>query len=226
MPPCRARRWRAGRAPRRVARRGATAGRRAAAHQSDDGAAPRARRSTRRARGLGWNTSGVALKISTRITAGASLKPDSASSRPGDATGQGHDAHDREHCGGVCRGHDRAEQQRQLPIAARAASGRPAAVTIVLMPTPRVARTACGRQTCLDVGEPRRQPAFDEDDGQSHGAEVARQLDVVEFKSRGRPHRGVRRCRGTAGGSAVRPGWVTRVATMLASSTRPAISTR
>ena len=68
----------------------------------------RVRRSTAR--------SGTTLNIRTRMTAGASLNPDSASSSPATRRGRGTHAQHREHRRRVGRRHDGAEQQGQLPV--------------------------------------------------------------------------------------------------------------
>ena len=116
------------------------------------------------------------------MTAGASLNPDSASSRPATRRGKGTHAQHREHRGGVGGGHHGAEQQRQLPVdpeqqmcarggdrhADRDADG---------------GQRRRGRQHLAHVGEPRRQAALDEDDRQCHRAEVIGEQVVVELQS-------------------------------------------
>ena len=59
----------------------------------------------------------------------------------------------------------------------------PAAVTATLIPTPTVARTPAGASTGADVGPPGGEPALDEDDGEGGGAEVLRELGVVELQA-------------------------------------------
>ncbi len=67
----------------------------------------------------GWNTNGTTLNVSTRMTAGASLKPDSGLQQPGQAAGQRQHPQHREHRGRIGGGDDRAEQQGELPVHAQ-----------------------------------------------------------------------------------------------------------
>ena len=96
--------------------------------------------------------------------------------------GQGDDAQHREHGGGVGDRDDGAEQQRQLPVDAEQQ-----------MRAGRGDRHADGHahggqhrgrgQHPPDIGEPRGQAAFDEDDRQRHGAQVIGEQVVVEMQA-------------------------------------------
>ena len=99
----------------------------------------------------------------------------------GQPPGQRKHPQHREHRGGVGRGDDGAQQQRELPVHAKQH-----------MRTHRGDHRADdhtdggqrgrGCQHLADVGEPGGQTAFDEDDGQRRGADVPGQFDVVELQ--------------------------------------------
>ena len=119
----------------------------------------------------GDSSSGVAENIRTRMTAGASLKPDSASSSPAIRLGSG-TTRCTENTAAACELPVHPEQQVRARGRDRHAD-----------PDAEGGQHACGRQHPPDVGEPRREAAFDEDDGQRDRAEMVGEQIVLEVQS-------------------------------------------
>ena len=129
----------------------------------------------------GSNTNGTTLNMSTRMTAGASLKPDSASSRPASRRGNG-STRSTENTAAASVEETMAPSSSASCQSMRSSTCAPTAVTTVLIDHTDGGQRARGCQHLADVGEPSGQTAFDEDDGQRRGADVPGQFDVVELQ--------------------------------------------
>ena len=116
------------------------------------------------------------------MTAGASLKPDSASSRPATRRGSG-STRSTENTAAASVDDTMAPRSSASCQSIPSSRCAPAAVTTMLTTTPTVASAPAGANTLSDVGEPRRQAAFDQDDRQRDGAEVVGEQMFVELQA-------------------------------------------
>ncbi len=123
----------------------------------------------------------MALNNSTRMTAGASLKPDSASRSPPSRLGSG-TTRSTENTAAASVLDTMAPSNRASCQFMPSSQCTAAAVTSVLDPDTHGGEHAGRSEHFADVAEPGGQPALDQDDAQRRGPQVLGQLRVVEFQ--------------------------------------------
>ena len=124
----------------------------------------------------------MALNSSTRMTAGASLKPDSASSSPPSRRGSG-TTRITENTAAASVLDTMAPSNRASCQFMPSSQCTAAAVTSVLTADTHRGQHAGGSEHFADVAEPGGQTALDQDDAQRGGADVLGQLSVVEVQA-------------------------------------------
>ena len=122
-----------------------------------------------------------AAKATTRMTTGASLKPDSASSIPESRLGSGTLRSTAKTAAASVERDDGAHEQRDRPRQRQEARARPRRRRAPTRRPRAVESTAAGRDRVLDVGPRRRQAALGQDEHEGGVAEHAGDRRVVEL---------------------------------------------